>query len=342
MFRKAPATLALAVLAATVAGGAHAQAPDRVEATKLIDQLEATYGRHPGFRRNHAKGVCFAGSFGSNGAAARLSKATVFKTGRLPVFGRFALNGGLPLQPDGPGISRSMAIHFTLPGGEVWRTGLNNIPVFPARDAKGFYDEMVAIAPDPATGKPDNDRLLAFLGAHPESARAIAILKEAPLASGFANDTFNSLSAFRFVDAAGKATMVRWSMRPVDPFETAPSWTPIDPNYLFDALAARVKRGPVQWHMVATLAASGDPTNDATVPWPADRPTIDAGTLEVTALQSEAAGNCRDVNFDPLMLPAGIEPSDDPLLQARSAAYAISLARRSSEPKTPSAVQNVK
>ena len=57
------------------------------------------------------------------------------------------------------------------------------------------------------------------------------------------------------------------------------------------------------------------------------------------ALESEAAGNCRDVNFDPLILPAGIEPSDDPLLSARSAAYAVSFTRRAGETKTPSAVQ---
>jgi catalase len=132
---------------------------------------------------------------------------------------------------------------------------------------------------------------------------------------------------------------VRWSMRPVDAFEAAPSWTPLDKNYLFDALAARVKQGPVRWHLVLTIGQPGDPTNDATLPWPAERPIVDAGTLEMTALESEVPGNCRDVNFDPLVLPAGIEPSDDPLLQVRSTTYAISFARRRGETKTPSAVQ---
>jgi hypothetical protein len=37
----------------------------------------------------------------------------------------------------------------------------------------------------------------------------------------------------------------------------------------------------------------------------------------VTGIEAEGDGNCRDINFDPLVLPAGIAPSDDPLLSAR-------------------------
>jgi catalase len=32
--------------------------------------------------------------------------------------------------------------------------------------------------------------------------------------------------------------------------------------------------------------------------------------------------------FNPLLLPAGIEPSDDPILLVRAETYAISLSRR--------------
>jgi catalase len=57
------------------------------------------------------------------------------------------------------------------------------------------------------------------------------------------------------------------------------------------------------------------------------------------ALQGEDTGACRDVNFDPLVLPAGIAASDDPLLSARSAAYSRSFTRREGETKPPSAVR---
>jgi catalase len=90
--------------------------------------------------------------------------------------------------------------------------------------------------------------------------------------------------------------------------------------------------------LILTIGQSGDPTNDATKPWPSSRPSIDAGTITIDAVQSEAPGNGRDINFDPLVLPDGIAPSDDPLLSARSAVYAQSFTRRTREPKQPSAV----
>jgi catalase len=310
----------------------------RLNADRMVDTFEEVNGRHPGFRRNHAKGVCLSGWFESNGAGQRLSIAEVFKPGRVPMFGRFALAGGMPAMPDGPEAVRSIALNFVLPDGEVWRTGMNNIPVFPLKDAQAFHDELLATRPA-ADGKPDPAKVSAFFAAHPESARAIALIKDVQFSSGFANATYNGLNAFRFIDAAGRATPVRWSMRAVDPFEREPQQPPKERNYLFDELAARIARGPAQWHLMLTIGQAGDPTNDATLAWPAERETIDAGTLTVEKLANEAAGNCRDINFDPLVLPAGIEPSDDPLLSARSGVYSESFTRRAGETKTPSAVR---
>ena len=42
--------------------------------------------------------------------------------------------------------------------------------------------------------------------------------------------------------------------------------------------------------------------------------------------------------FDPLMLPTGMAPSDDPVLRIRSSVYSESHARRAREAKQPSAV----
>ena len=58
---------------------------------------------------------------------------------------------------------------------------------------------------------------------------------------------------------------------------------------------------------------------------------INAGTLVLQQAEQQNSGECRDINYDPLILPRGIEPSDDPLLAARSAAYASSYLRRTSE-----------
>ena len=67
----------------------------------------------------------------------------------------------------------------------------------------------------------------------------------------------------------------------------------------------------------------GDPVGDPTAPWPDDRPSVVAGTLELTAL-----ADAEPLIFDPTRVTDGIECSDDPILAARSAAYGASFARR--------------
>lgn len=334
--RQGAAGLAVVAFAAAVVGGAFVftagwLSPGRLTQGRVIDLFEQVNGPHPGFRRNHAKGVCFTGVFESSGGAQQLSDAVVFRPGRTPVFGRFALAGGQPGMADTVAAVRSMAVDFELTNGEVWRSGMNNIPVFVVRDVRGFYDQLAATRPDPRTGKPEPARMAQFLAAHPEAARAAALIKAHPPTSGFADATFNSLDTFRFVDRAGVSRPVRWSMVAEDPVRAPPEGEATDRNALFDALIARVQRAPLRYRLMVTLAAPGDPTNDATRPWPADRPRVEAGVLTITGVQDEAHGACRDVTFDPLILPRGITPSDDPLLSARSATYAVGFTRRAGE-----------
>jgi catalase len=131
---------------------------------------------------------------------------------------------------------------------------------------------------------------------------------------------------------------VRWTAVPQQESRPEAPARSTNRDYLFDALIDAVARGPLTWRLILTIGAPDDPTNDATKPWPDSRPAIDVGTISIDAVQTEAAGNARDINFDPLVLPDGIAPSDDPLLSARSAVYARSFIRRAGEPKQPSEV----
>ncbi len=63
---------------------------------------------------------------------------------------------------------------------------------------------------------------------------------------------------------------------------------------------------PLRWHLILTVGQPGDPTADATLPWPPDRKQIDAGTLTIDSIESEDTSPTRDINFDPLVLPDGI------------------------------------
>ncbi len=312
--------------------------PDALTPSRFADGFEQIYGHHNGFRRNHAKGLSATGTFASNGAGAAVSRAAVFQTGTIPVIGRFSLSGGLPAQADKPDTVRGLGLAFQLPDGEQWRTAMINIPVFLDSTPHGFYERLLASKPVPGTGKPDPQKMAAFLARHPETAAAMKIVKQSPPTSGFEDSTFHGLNAFQFTNSAGTTVPVRWTAVPQQGAGPAVPAPVSDNDYLFDALVHAVARGPVSWRLVLTIGDPTDPTNDATKAWPESRRSIDAGTITITAVQTEAPGNARDVNFDPLVLPDGIAPSDDPLLSARSAVYARSFTRRAGEPKTPSEV----
>jgi catalase len=327
-------------------------APHRLTPARLVNQLQTNSGVFPGYRRNHAKGVCVTGYFQSSGQAAPYSVAQVLAPAeRTPVVGRFAIPGGNPYAPDDSVPIRSMALRFTLADGQQWRTGMNDMPVFPVSTPEAFYQMLQAQQPDASSGKPDPRKLAAFFAAHPETTAFLAWVKTAKPSASFATESYWSLDAFELVDRHGRRHPVRWRMVP----ETAAGGPENAPaasaggapgaagssDYLAADLRQRLAQAPLRWHLLITLAQPGDPTDDAAKEWPADRRSVDAGTLVLTRTEPQQSGPCRDINYDPLVLPDGIEASGDPLLPARSAAYADSYLRRTSEeahlPGTPSA-----
>ncbi|MEZ0355932.1 catalase family peroxidase [Mycobacterium sp. SA01] len=302
----------------------------------FLDGFLSVYGRHLGFRKNHAKGVVVTGYFESNGNGTQLSRATVFRQGQVPVVGRFSLAGGDPHVADTPGAARGLGLAFGFPDSGQWRTAMLNVPVFPDNSARGFYDRLLASKVVPGTKQPDPAAMKAFLTAHPETAAAMAIIKAHPPSAGFGDSTFRGLNTFYFVNDAGVRSAVRWSLIPQ---QGAPAPRSGDANGLFDAVVRQLRDGPLRWRLLVTVAEPGDPLTDPTLPWPDDRRSIEVGTLTLTSAATEAPGNARDINFDPLVLPDGIEPSEDPLLSARSDVYAASYRQRTGEPTSPSAVQ---
>ncbi len=330
------------VAAVDVGGFAYAGGwlrPDALTPPRFADRFEHVFGRHEGFRRNHAKGLSATGSFASTGAGAAICRAAVFQPGSVALIGRFSLGGGLPDQSDKPDTVRGLGLVFQTPDGQQWRTAMVSFPVFTDRTPEGFYERLLASKPVPATGKPDPQKMAAFLDRHPETLAAMKIIKQTPPSAGFADSAFHGLNAFYFTNSAGATVPVRWSLVPQQAGgQAAAAPVSVGKDYLFDDLIHAVAQRPLAWKLNLTIGEPDDPTNDATKPWPQSRRSIDAGIITITGVQTEEAGNARDINFDPTVLPDGITVSDDPLLAARSAVYARSFTRRAEEPKSPSEV----
>lgn len=330
-------TLRLAGIAVIVAALAGAFAyvngafdPQRLTPNALVNVLEKNNGVHPGFRRNHSKGVCVAGYFESTDQARAYSSAQVFTQTRTPVVGRFALPSGNPYAPDGSVPIRSLALRFTQANGQQWRTGMNSMPVFPVGTPEAFYQLQQAQSPDPATGKPNPAAVPAFFAAHPEAVPFLQWVKTAKPSASYATETYNGINAFYLVNPAGQRQAVRWGVVPMSQ-DAGDAPPPQGADFLEQDLVKRLATGPLRWQLNITLANPGDPVNDASKAWPADRKVLNAGTLVLERTQAQDNGECRDINYDPLILPSGIEGSEDPLLAARSAAYASSYLRRTSE-----------
>ena len=318
----------LAIIGLVVAAGAAAFAytagwlsPDRLTPTRLVGSLAPKDGPALGHRRNHAKGICFTGVFEANGDGAEISRAGIFAAGKHPALGRFNLGTADPNAPDATVRVRGLGLQLTAADGAVWRAAMIDPPVFPVATAEGFYELQTA------AHSADPQALPAFVARHPEFLAFAAWAKSAPWTASSAETAFHSLNAFVFVDGAGGEHAVRWAFEPqaeVVPMTEA-ALAALGPDHLEEEIATRVAAAPQRWTLTVTVADPGD--------GPPGRRTVEVGTLVVDKIEAERDGPCRDINFDPTILPDGIRVSDDPLPAARSAAYAKSYDLRTAEAK---------
>ncbi|QNR97613.1 catalase family peroxidase [Stenotrophomonas sp. 169] len=306
---------------------------DRPTAQQFTDTIEATGAAHPGFRRAHSKGVCVSGWFTGSPEGAALSKAEVFAQPRVPVLGRLSIGGGDPHGADAQARVRSIALQLISQNGQEWRMAMNSFPFFAVPTPEAFLEQTRAQLPEPATGKPDPAKMAAVLAKYPSARAFQQWAKTAPWSNSWANTTFNSVNSFWFTAADGTRQAVRWSWQPQAPVveldEQARRTAGLD--YLADEFQQRLAQGPVRWNLIVTLADAGDAIEDPSTPWPSERRHVQAGVLTLDHLQPQAGGACNDLNFDPLILPAGIEGSDDAILATRSAVYSHSFNRRERE-----------
>jgi catalase len=303
--------------------------PRRLTPDKFVAAFAPPTGPSLGHRRNHAKGICFTGVFEANGAGAELSRAQVFARGQYPVLGRFNLGTPDANAADATVRVRGLGISIATPDGQDWRSAMINPPFFPVATPQAFYALLRA------SGSRDPNAMPAFAAAHPEFAKFGEWAKNAPWTGSYAEERFNGINSFVFIDASGVERVVRWSLMPAaQPVPVAPDeLANRGPDFLEQEIAQRVADAPQRWTMAVIVANAGDRTADPSKPWPADRRTIEVGTLIAQHVQAERDGPCRDINFDPTVLPSGMRTSDDPFPAARSAAYAKSYDLRTAEAK---------
>ena len=299
-------------------------------AVQVVDTMEQIDGRHPGYRRAHARGACFTATFTPTGEAAKYTTAAHLTGEPVSATVRYSNGSGNPAVPDTQPGGRGMATKFHLPDGSATDLIGVNLPRFLVATPDQFLALVRALAADQAAGKDDKAHLGAFLAEHPGSVPAFQALGAMGVPASFGTTVYRALHAFVWVNADGERQAVRYRWAP-DLGEqnlTADQAVNEDPQFLVGELVERLAAGPVSFTLHVTLADPSDPTNDATKVWPEDRPEIVAGTLTVTGEVDDQAHWEAQV-FDPTNLTPGIELSDDPLPGLRHSAYSVSYGRRS-------------
>jgi catalase len=298
-------------------------------AKEVLEAFAKLSGPHPGFRPVHAKGVLLAGAFRPSQAAPSLTRAPHMNRVSIPVHVRFSDSSGIPAIPDhDPNASpRGIAIRFYM--AEHVHTDIiaHSVDVFPARTAEEFV-QFLRAAGASGPSAPHPTPIEQFLATHPAALEFVMAPK--PMPASFATENFFGVSAYRFTNSAGMIRYGRYRIGPVGPAEhldeKAAAQTP--PDFLFDEIERRLKRGPIDLRLSVQLAREGDITDDATAHWPPSRPVVELGTVSLTNAVPNNAEEQRHIIFDPIPRVEGLEPSGDPLLETRADVYLASGRRR--------------
>jgi catalase len=262
----------------------------------------------------HAKGITVTGTFTPSEEAKKLSTAPHFNNPSTPVWVRFSNSTGIPNIPDfDPNADpRGIGIRFIL--GDHKHTDIvsHSTPFFPVKTGALFLEFLKALA---------GGTIGEFLGSHPSALAFVQAPKPAPVSYG--TEEYFSVTAFKLIDAAGKATFIRYDIVPDAGVHTldAEAVKKEDPDYLSKELAKRLGEGPIGFKILAQVAEEGDVTDDATVHWPKERPVVTLGTLKLDALLENNEKEQKYFILDPIPRVQGVEASEDPLLELRAAVY---------------------
>jgi catalase len=325
-------TIALAcafVLSALVPAIASAQ----ISPVTMIDAFEKANTKFEGFRRSGAKGVCATGEFTGSAEARSLSTASTFSGAPVPVIVRFSVGGANPKAPDNARSQRNMALQFDMPNGESWQMGNISAPIFGASTPEQMLGRIESLALDADTKKPNADKVKAFVDANPDVLLQGKYFASQPVPASFGKTNYWGVTAFGLVNAAGNKQFGKWIFEPVggtlslsdDEAKSKGA------DFLLDDLRQRVKSEQVVFNFNLQLAEPGDKIDSALVPLPEGRKKVSLGRLTIKAVSPDASGACVAITFLPTILPKGVEASNDPMIAARVAPYAVSLGRRLGE-----------
>ena len=287
---------------------------------EAVDAIEKVAGKHPGYRRAHAKGIGFNAIFTPNHNAAPFTQAVFLQGSPMRAIVRFSHSSPIPNTSEQLIPIKGMAVQFILPDDQRISLAMANAPVFPTKTPEAFIRLIQTIGGSEHSFK----EKLAALANDTEFSTIPALLKQLKTPASFATTQYWALHAYLLDNSASAQQAVRFTFLPVTKDKSLPFTTKNMEQELLD----RMENESVQFRLLMTLAAPEDPTHDPSIAWPDVRLTIDIGTLQLSEVREDDA---KHILFNPTNETVGFSCSDDPVLLYRSKLYQESYKRRISE-----------
>jgi catalase len=258
----------------------------------------------------------------------------VFKKGeKTPVFVRFSTVIHGNHSPETLRDPRGFATKFYTREGN-WDLVGNNLPVFFIRDAIKFPDMVHSLKPSPDTNRQDPNRFFDFFSHIPEATHMLTrVYSDYGIPASYREMEGNGVHAFKLVNDKGEYVYVKFHWKPhqAERNLTAAQAEQIQGknfNHASQDLYEAIARGDFpKWDLhVQVLQPSElskfdfDPL-DATKVW-TGVPSRKVGTMTLNRNPANVFQETEQSAFAPSNVVAGIEPSEDRLLQGRVFSYA--------------------
>jgi catalase len=299
----------------------------------------------------HARGFGAHGYFENYASLTDITQADPFQQAgqKTPVFVRFSTVAGNKGSADLARDVRGFAVKFYTREGN-WDIVGNNIPVFFIQDAIKFPDLVHAVKQEPDRGFPQaqtaHDNFWDFISLTPESMHMIMwIMSDRTIPRSFRFMEGFGVHTFRFVNAEGKSTFVKFHWKPKLGLQSvvwneAVKLNGADPDFHRRDLWHAIQSGNFpEWELGLQLfdeefaARFGFDVLDATKIIPEEEvPVRRVGRLVLDRCVNNFFAETEQVAFGTLNIVPGIDFSDDPLLQGRNFSYLDTQLKRLGSP----------
>jgi catalase len=325
---------------------------DASVAKQLVEAIIANLPAPVGERRPvHTIGIGVKGEFVASNVARTYCIAEHFQGQPVPVSVRFSNGLGGPDQHDGWSDVRGMATRFHLSnetGSDLIATTLGEFFVrnvddffkftevakledYPKRPWwEKFWDLLQLKVPrrDPYPNETTNVNEGALRYANQHRFAQLGVFQAAVIGApkSYVRASYHAVHTFWVTAPDGVRRPVRFSWQPVAGVRNTDlkeAEVPRD-KYLFDELEDRLRKWPARFMLMMTIGEAGDALDDPTKPWPGTRVRISMGTLTLLKVSEDQEADGERISFNPNRLAPGIEPSGDPILEARLGAYEAS------------------